>query len=144
MSVDTGLAAYVRAHLPPPPARILEVGAGNGELANLLRENGYDVTVSGTEKMLGADVSVDAGPLRLRTEGLVRRVDYEPGKRGGSPDSWYSNGYVLAAYQLPWAGIEPFAYFEAIHFASSLGDTVLLPSAGVNVHFNPNVQLKTQ
>jgi hypothetical protein len=103
-----------------------------------------DVTISGTEKMVGADLSVDAGPLRLRTEGLLRRIDYEPGKRGGNPDSWYSNGYVLAAYQLPWAGIEPFAYFEAIHFVSSLGDTVLLPSAGVNVHFNPNVQLKTQ
>jgi hypothetical protein len=100
--------------------------------------------VSGTEKMIGADLSIDAGPLRLRTEGLVRRVDYEPGKRGGAPDSWYSNGYVLAAYQLPWAGLEPFAYFEAIHFVSALGDTVLLPSVGVNVHFNPNVQLKTQ
>ncbi len=103
-----------------------------------------DVTVSATEKMIGADLSVDAGPLRVRTEGLLRRIDYEPGKRRGSPDSWYTNGYVLAAYQLPWAGVEPFAYFEAIHFVSGLGDTVLLPSAGVNVHFNPSVQLKTQ
>ena len=103
-----------------------------------------DVTVSGTEKMIGADLSVDAGPLRLRTEGLARRIDYEAGKSGGASDNWYTNGYVLAAYQLPWAGIEPFAYFEAIHFVSDLGDTVLLPSAGVNVHFNPNVQLKTQ
>ena len=25
--------AYVRAALPPPPARVLEIGAGNGELA---------------------------------------------------------------------------------------------------------------
>ncbi len=35
--------AYVRAALPPPPARILEVGAGGGELAAALREAGYDV-----------------------------------------------------------------------------------------------------
>jgi hypothetical protein len=35
--------AYVRATLPPPPARILEVGAGSGELAEALREAGYDV-----------------------------------------------------------------------------------------------------
>lgn len=35
--------AYVRAALPPPPARILEVGAGSGELAEALRAAGYDV-----------------------------------------------------------------------------------------------------
>jgi SAM-dependent methyltransferase len=33
----------VRAALPPPPARVLEVGAGSGELAAALREAGYDV-----------------------------------------------------------------------------------------------------
>jgi SAM-dependent methyltransferase len=36
--------AYVRAALPPPPAKVLEIGAGSGELAEQLRENGYDVT----------------------------------------------------------------------------------------------------
>ncbi len=36
--------AYVRAALPPPPARVLEIGAGNGELAAALRNAGYDVT----------------------------------------------------------------------------------------------------
>ena len=35
--------AYIRAALPPPPGRILEVGAGSGELAAALREAGYDV-----------------------------------------------------------------------------------------------------
>jgi SAM-dependent methyltransferase len=35
--------AYVCAALPPPPARILEVGAGSGELAAELRAAGYDV-----------------------------------------------------------------------------------------------------
>src|SRR4051794_36015839 len=35
--------AFVRACLPAAPARVLEVGAGEGELAAALREAGYDV-----------------------------------------------------------------------------------------------------
>jgi SAM-dependent methyltransferase len=35
--------AYVRAALPPPPARVLEVGAGDGALAAELAAGGYDV-----------------------------------------------------------------------------------------------------
>jgi SAM-dependent methyltransferase len=36
--------AYVRAALPAPPARVLEIGAGEGGLAKVLRAAGYDVT----------------------------------------------------------------------------------------------------
>jgi len=35
--------AFVRASLPAPPARVLEIGAGDGELARALRAAGYDV-----------------------------------------------------------------------------------------------------
>jgi SAM-dependent methyltransferase len=35
--------AFVRALLPAPPARVLEVGAGEGELAAVLSDAGYDV-----------------------------------------------------------------------------------------------------
>jgi SAM-dependent methyltransferase len=35
--------AYVRAALPPPPARVLEIGAGDGALATELAAGGYDV-----------------------------------------------------------------------------------------------------
>ena len=42
--LDPDLAAYVRASLPPPPARVLEIGAGRGELAAHLVGAGYDVT----------------------------------------------------------------------------------------------------
>jgi SAM-dependent methyltransferase len=37
------LRAFVRANLPEPPARVLEVGAGAGSLARALRAAGYDV-----------------------------------------------------------------------------------------------------
>ncbi len=40
-SVD--LRAFVRANLPEPPARVLEVGAGAGGLARAVRAAGYDV-----------------------------------------------------------------------------------------------------
>jgi ubiquinone/menaquinone biosynthesis C-methylase UbiE len=35
--------AFARANLPAPPARILEVGAGSGDLARALAVAGYDV-----------------------------------------------------------------------------------------------------
>ena len=35
--------AFVIANLPPPPARVLEVGAGEGDLARDLERRGYDV-----------------------------------------------------------------------------------------------------
>jgi SAM-dependent methyltransferase len=41
--VDAGVLTFVRGALPSPPARVLEVGAGDGELAAALREAGYDV-----------------------------------------------------------------------------------------------------
>ena len=37
------LRAFVRANLPEPPARVLEIGAGSGRLARALRAAGYDV-----------------------------------------------------------------------------------------------------
>ena len=33
----------MRGALPPAPARVLEIGAGGGELAGALRDEGYDV-----------------------------------------------------------------------------------------------------
>ena len=41
--LDPDVAAYVLGALPPAPARVLEVGAGDGELAQRLASAGYDV-----------------------------------------------------------------------------------------------------
>lgn len=40
---DADLLDFVRAGLPAPPVRLLEVGAGDGELAAALTEAGYEV-----------------------------------------------------------------------------------------------------
>jgi SAM-dependent methyltransferase len=39
----TDVTAFMRATLPPPPARVLEIGAGDGELSAQLAGAGYDV-----------------------------------------------------------------------------------------------------
>jgi SAM-dependent methyltransferase len=41
--LDDDVLAFVSRALPAPPARVLEVGAGAGELAAALVERGYDV-----------------------------------------------------------------------------------------------------
>jgi SAM-dependent methyltransferase len=40
---DAEHVRWLRSALPPPPARLLEVGAGDGALAAALRDAGYDV-----------------------------------------------------------------------------------------------------
>jgi SAM-dependent methyltransferase len=55
------LLAFVRASLPGPPLRILEIGAGAGELAAALRDAGYDVTAIDP----GADAGSGVEPLAL-------------------------------------------------------------------------------
>ncbi|HEV2060054.1 MAG TPA: class I SAM-dependent methyltransferase, partial [Solirubrobacteraceae bacterium] len=42
-AVAADVLAFVRAALPAPPAHVLEVGAGRGELAAELRSAGYEV-----------------------------------------------------------------------------------------------------
>jgi SAM-dependent methyltransferase len=53
-SVD--LRAFVRANLPAPPARVLEVGAGAGGLARALRVAGYAVLAIDPRSEGGDDV----------------------------------------------------------------------------------------
>lgn len=42
--VTRELTAFVRGALPAPPARVLEIGAGKGELARALSDAGYAMT----------------------------------------------------------------------------------------------------
>ena len=40
---DPDVIAFLRDSLPAPPARLLEVGAGSGEVASILADDGYEV-----------------------------------------------------------------------------------------------------
>ena len=66
------VVGFVRAALPSPPARVLEVGAGEGELAATLREAGYDV------------LAVDPAGER---PGVVAVALHEVGEAAGSFDA---------------------------------------------------------
>jgi SAM-dependent methyltransferase len=52
---DSDVLAFVRANLPPPACRVLEIGAGEGELAAALATAGYVVTAIDPEPR-GGDV----------------------------------------------------------------------------------------
>jgi len=62
---------FVRAALPPLPARVLEVGCGEGELARALDAAGYDV--------LAIDPDAPEGPIfrRTRIEELDERGPFD-------------------------------------------------------------------
>jgi SAM-dependent methyltransferase len=53
------LTDWVRSQLPPPPARVLEVGCGSGELARALSAAGHD--------LLAIDPVAPQGPIFRRT-----------------------------------------------------------------------------
>jgi hypothetical protein len=150
-----------RVHLSAPAARTpWKVGLSGytGELNDRVKRIESlaplsileDFVVRGHEWAGGADASLDWGPLRLRSEGVLRRITYEEGKRpdrgGGmyAPDRYAWDTYALAAYRLPWLGLEPYLWFEVMHEPNSFGDTVYVPSAGLNIHFSPAVLLKSQ
>lgn len=52
--IATDLLAFVRENLPAPPTRLLEIGAGDGELARVLAEAGYEVLAIDPEPGGGA------------------------------------------------------------------------------------------
>jgi hypothetical protein len=120
--------------------------------------NGLDLvettTYAYTEHVAGADVSVDIDATRIRAEAVVRRQVFVPGQRSANnalfargsflPDSWQQSAYLLVANQLPWFGIEPYVWGEALEIPTIIGDLLMTASVGVNVHFNPSIQWKTQ
>jgi SAM-dependent methyltransferase len=42
MASSSRFREFLRLHLPPPPARVLEIGCGRGELTTALAVDGYD------------------------------------------------------------------------------------------------------
>jgi hypothetical protein len=125
---------------------IVENGIGlTGGMVGVTRTT----TVDYNELAGGGDVSVDLGGLRLRSELVARRVVYEPGKRplfAGVPEAnstkW--GGYFMAAYTLPWYGLEPLLSAELVRYPSIVAEGFIFASAGLNVHFSDSTTLRTQ
>jgi hypothetical protein len=100
----------------------------------------------------GADVSLDVGDFRLRTEGALERVEYRQGKRGtvlGIPGTQWPDRtnwaiYSIGAYRLPWWGLEPYVSGELFRYPTIVGEAAITPGIGLNIHFSTEVQLKTQ
>jgi len=111
-------------------------------------------TMAYTEHVAGADISLDVGATRIRAEAVVRRLLYHPGERSPgfalispgafAPNSWQETAYVLVSHQLPWLGLEPFLWGEAVEEPLVFGDFFVVGSVGVNVHFNSSIQWKNQ
>lgn len=109
-------------------------------------------TVDAREVIGGADVALDIGKTRVRAEGLVRKVDYENGYHGASdtnptmqaPNAIWTSGYLQVAHQLNFLGLEPYLMMDAVHGPTGIGDTLLMPSAGLNIHVTNNVLIKGQ
>ena len=60
------LLRFVRTALPPGPARVLEVGAGGGELTAVLRGDGYDVVAIDPASESAGVLAVALGDLDER------------------------------------------------------------------------------
>jgi len=103
---------------------------------------------------VGADVSLDIGPLRIRSELSRGQYVYEQWKRPWdflSPtpgaqvaDSVQLDWYALVAYRLPVWNLEPYLYFEYFKWPTGLGDGYIAPSAGLNIYFTAAAQLRLQ
>lgn len=109
-------------------------------------------TVDGSEWVLGADLSIDIDRLRVRTEAVISRIDFEDGKHAPAdfaapgatvPNHYYEDAYVTVAYQLPVWNLEPLWYTEIAHRPATLGDTSFILGPGLNVNFSAAVQLKS-
>ena len=68
------LQSFVEAHLPPPPAMVLEVGCGRGELARGIADSGYEVVAIDPDAPTGElfqAVSLEAFTAAKPFDGVV-------------------------------------------------------------------------
>jgi hypothetical protein len=122
-------------------------------------------TVDYTEEAVGVDLAVDVGGLRVRTEAVLRWIDYRDGKSertvttagtfGYLPNRLEYAGYVLAAYRTPWR-IEPYVEAEISSRSNVIprwagtgvfgtaNVAALFLSAGFNVELTTHTLFKTQ
>jgi SAM-dependent methyltransferase len=105
--------ALIRAELPPPPARVLEVGCGGGELARALAADGYDV--------VAVDPNAPEGPIfrRMTIEKLGDEGPFDAAVASLSLHHVDDLGVVAARVR---SLLEPGAPFVVREFAWDLVD----------------------
>jgi hypothetical protein len=115
-----GTSGYFGTYVDTEKAINLSAAAQSASFAadDLYRENR---TIDFTEQVVGFDVALDIGALRLRSEAVLRWVEYNGDKseRISTPDGsiqylpnrleW--SGYALAAYRTPFR-LEPYVEVE--------------------------------
>jgi len=111
-------AATLRRLLPPPPARVLDAGAGTGFVILLLAREGYRVTALDLAPSMLAQLSAKAGRRGLSIE-VVEGSAAEP------PRDAYD---AVVERHLVWTLPDPRAALEAWRRVAPAGTLVLLES----------------
>jgi SAM-dependent methyltransferase len=112
-------AASLRRLLPPPPARVLDVGAGTGFVSLLLAGQGYRVT------------ALDLAPamlarLREKAERRGLAVEIIEGSAGEAPLDGFD---AIVERHLVWTLPDPQGALEAWRRAAPTGTLVLIESS---------------
>ena len=111
-------AASLARLLPPPPARVLDVGAGTGFLSLLLAREGYEVT------------ALDLAPgmlARLGEKARVRGLEIALVEASAAEPPQESFDAVVERHVV-WTLPEPEVALQAWHEAAPTGRLVLLES----------------
>jgi hypothetical protein len=124
----------------------------------------WDTTVAYDEQVLGFDVALDIDDFRLRSEAVLRWIEYDANKHeriftGGTagylPNRLEWDVYALMAYRTPFR-IEPFLQWESAHksyqlprFSGASRQTPVGPismdfSAGFNIEITTHTLFKAQ
>lgn len=105
------------------------------------------------EYALSGDASLDLGRLRIRSELVASWTIYDDFKRQNLfglqfADNLRVGSYAMAAYQLPWWGLEPLFMVEYLRFPVPrplpLGRGLFMPSVGLNAYFTATTMLRSQ
>jgi ubiquinone/menaquinone biosynthesis C-methylase UbiE len=107
----------LRAHLPPPPGRIADLGSGTGTLSLLLAEEGYSVD--------GVDFSFEMVARAIAKAGHLHAVTFTEADAADPPLPGAAYDVVLSRHVL-WAMPDPGAALRRWLELLAAGGTLLL------------------